>query len=413
MRYALLVLWFAATLGAADTCTECHSVLEGNLQAPAKNFANDIHARYGFSCADCHGGDRNASDPEASMNKARGFIGKIPRTAVPERCAHCHSEAAFMQKYKPRQRVDQLAQYKTSVHGIQLAKGDTAVANCVDCHSVHDIREVKDPLSPVHPLRLPETCARCHADPEHMAKYKLPTDQFPGYRKSVHWEALTKRGDLSAPSSASCHGNHGARPPELESVAAVCGTCHVMMQELYTKSPHQPVFAAMGAGGCVACHSNHEIHEPTAAMLSGPNAVCAQCHDATSVDGMAAEVGRDVNGLEKAIQRSDKILATAQQSGMEVSEALLRQREAKEDLVKAAVAVHAFQNAAVHKPIEEGLKITVGTYKAGTAALTERRVRRLGLLVSLVAIALTILGLWLAIRTIENRAGAPAVVTGR
>jgi len=120
----------------------------------------------------------------------------------------------------------------------------------------------------------------------------------------------------------------------------------------------------------VACHSNHEIHEPTAAMLSGPNAGCAQCHDATSVDGMAAaEVGRDVKPLEKAIQRSDKILATAQQSGMEVSEALLRQREAKEDLVKAAVAVHAFQNAAVHKPIEEGLKpLRSGTPHSGSSS---------------------------------------------
>jgi predicted CXXCH cytochrome family protein len=408
------MLLFAAVLSAGDTCVECHSVLEGTLQVPAKNFANDIHARHGFSCADCHGGDRNATDPEASMSKARGFVAKIPRTAVPERCAHCHSDAAFMQKYKPRQRVDQLAQYKTSVHGIQLAKGDTAVANCVDCHSVHDIRDAKDPLSPVHPLRLPETCARCHADAAHMAKYKLPTDQFAGYQKSVHWKALAKRGDLSAPSCASCHGNHGARPPESESVAAVCGTCHVMMQDLYAKSPHQPVFAAMGAGGCVVCHGNHEIHEPKVAMLVGPNAVCTQCHEATSVGGIAAaEMGRDTNALQKAIQQSDEILAIAQQSGMEVSEALLRQREAKEDLVKAAVAVHAFQAAAVHKPVEEGLKITVETYKAGTAALTERRIRRLGLLVSLVAIALTILGLWLAIRTIESRTGAPADVTGR
>jgi hypothetical protein len=72
---------------------------------------------------------------------------------------------------------------------------------------------VKDSRSPVHPLRLPETCARCHADSTHMAKYKLATNQFEDYRKSVHWEALAQRGDLSAPSCASCHGNHGAHAP--------------------------------------------------------------------------------------------------------------------------------------------------------------------------------------------------------
>jgi hypothetical protein len=124
-------------------------------------------------------------------------------------------------------------------------------------------------------------------------------------------------------------------------------------------------------------------------------------------------MGHDIDGLEKAIQRSDEILAKAQQSGMEVSEALLRQREAKENLVKAAVAVHAFQSAAVRKPAEEGLRVTGETYKAGMDALTERRIRRLGLVVSLAAIALTILGLWLAIRAIEGRAEAPANETQR
>jgi hypothetical protein len=413
MKCGVLALLFALPIAAADSCMECHSVLEGKLQAPAKSFANDIHARFGFSCADCHGGNRNEMDPEAAMSKARGFVGKIPRSAVPERCAHCHSDASLMEKYKPRQRVDQLAQYRTSVHGKRLAGGDTKVANCIDCHSVHDIRETKDPLSPVHPLRLPETCARCHADAAHMAGYKLPTDQFSKYRKSVHWEALAKRGDLSAPSCASCHGNHGAQPPEVDSVAAVCGTCHVMMEDLYKKSPHQPVFAAMGAAGCVVCHSNHEIRTPSVGMLAGPNAVCSQCHDATSAGGIAAaEMAQQITGLEKALERSDQILANAQQSGMEVSEALLRQREGREDLVKAAVAVHAFQTVAVHKPVQEGLTIAAKTYQAGASALQERKFRRVGLSVSLIAIAMTILGLWLAIRAIEGRTRKPSELAG-
>src|SRR5262249_34960589 len=38
---------FAICLAAAakDSCLECHSILEGNLQAPAKAFGSDIHAR--------------------------------------------------------------------------------------------------------------------------------------------------------------------------------------------------------------------------------------------------------------------------------------------------------------------------------------------------------------------------------
>ena len=70
-------------------------------------------------------------------------------------------------------------------------------------------------------------------------------------------------------------------------MAAVCGTCHVMMEDLYKKSPHQPVFAAMGAGGCVVCHSNHEIRTERR-HARGTRRGVRQCHDATSAGGLAA-----------------------------------------------------------------------------------------------------------------------------
>jgi predicted CXXCH cytochrome family protein len=408
MKLWALLLVALPAWSRKDSCVECHAVLEGRLQAPASAFANDVHSRRGFGCADCHGGDRNADDQEAAMSRSRGFRGKIALTAVPSLCAHCHSDANLIQRFKPQQRVDQLAQYQTSVHGKRLAAGDVAVANCVDCHSVHDIREVKDPLSPVHPLRLPETCARCHADPAHMAKYKLPTNQFAEYRRSVHWDALAKRGDLSAPSCASCHGNHGATPPQVASVSAVCGTCHALFEDLYNKSPHQPVFRAMGKGGCVVCHSNHAVLKPSTEMLAGTRAVCASCHDSTSQGGRVAEqMAALITSLSAALGRSEDILGRASRSGMEVSEAALRQQEARAALVKTRAAVHAFQLAAVQKPAQEGLAIAAETYRAGESALRERDRRRLGLAIALIAIVVTMAGLWLALRLIE-RPGQPS-----
>jgi predicted CXXCH cytochrome family protein len=407
-RLLLLVPLAALSLAAAakDSCVQCHANLDGNLQAPAVKFpAKDVHAQAGLSCADCHGGDRSTDDYEASMSKAKGFVGKIPRLAIPKTCARCHSDATVMHKYQPTQRIDQFAQYQTSVHGKRLAAGDDAVATCIDCHSVHDIRQVKDALSPVHPLRLPETCARCHADKQHMAKYKIETNQFSEYRTSVHWEAVSKRGDLSAPTCASCHGNHGATPPQVASVANVCGSCHVLFEELYNKSPHQPVFSGMGAGGCSVCHSNHGIKMPSVAMLSGPQAVCVQCHDATSQGGVAAAgMAGMLTRLAASLDRSDEILKRARESGMEVSEAQLKQMEGRESLVKARVAVHAFNTAEVRKPVDAGMAIAAETYRAGEMALKEKDSRRFGLGISLIAILITILGLWLAIRSLEGKA---------
>jgi nitrate/TMAO reductase-like tetraheme cytochrome c subunit len=408
--WALLVGLNLAAYAAKDSCVECHSAMDGRLQAPATAFPNDVHQHRGFSCADCHGGDRTSDDPEVAMSRSRGFLGKIARTAVPKLCAHCHSDAALMHRFAPQQRVDQYAQYLTSVHGKRIAAGDAAAAECVDCHSVHDIREVKDPASPVYPLRLPETCARCHASAAHMARYKLPTNQFEEYRQSVHWQALSKQGDLSAPTCASCHGNHGATPPQVSSVSAVCGTCHTLMEDLFNKSPHQPAFKSMGVAGCVVCHSNHAVLKPSPAMLAGARSVCTQCHEPKSAGALAAsEMAGLIGKLDGALGRSDQILARARRSGMEVSEALLRLQEAREDLVKAHVAVHAFQVVAVDKPVEEGLAIAAQTYSAGEAALRERNYRRIGLAISLVTIVITMAGLWLALRAIER----PGALTGR
>ena len=410
----LLLVAFSLPTAAKDSCTDCHSNMDGALKAPVTAYTNDIHARHGFSCADCHGGDRNADDPEAAMNPAKGFKGHIARTAVPSLCAHCHSDAALMHKYKPQQRVDQLALYLTSVHGKRLATGDTAVANCVDCHSVHDIRDVKDPLSPVYALKLPETCARCHADAAHMAPYKIATNQFAEYRTSVHWEALSKRGDLSAPNCASCHGNHGAAPPQVASVAEVCGACHVLFEEMYNKSPHKPVFAAMGGGGCTVCHGNHAIAKPGIEMLTGNGSACAQCHDPTSAGGAAAaQIAGLLTKLDSALAQSDMVLNRARDSGMEVSEPTLRQMEGREALVKARVAMHQFQVASVAKPVAEGLAVAAETRRAGEKALQDRDSRRVGLALSLVTILVTMAGLWMAIRSLESKSPAVPKPAGR
>ena len=409
-----LALGIAVAAAAKDSCLECHSSLGGQLQAPTQKFPSDIHRHAGFTCTDCHGGDRQSDDPQVAMSRARGFLGKIARTAVPRLCARCHSDANLIHKFKPQQRVDQFAQYQTSVHGKRSAAGDTAVANCVDCHSVHDIRDVKDPRSPVYPLHLPETCARCHSDPKHMARYKLPVNQFDEYRTSVHWEALAKRQDLSAPSCASCHGNHGATPPQVSSVAAVCGTCHALMEDLYNGSPHKPVFASMGMAGCVTCHGNHAVHKPGDRMLAGEGSVCGGCHDAQSAGGKtAAEMFRLIRELDASLARSGEIVGRARLSGMEISEAVVRLQEGKDALIKARVAVHTFRAAEVAKPVDQGLRIAAETYQAGQSALRERDFRRVGLGISLIAILLTMAGLWLAIRALERKPQGNPLASGR
>ena len=112
-----------------------------------------------------------------------------------------------------------------------------------------------------------------------MKGYSIPTDQFAKYSTSVHHDAMAVRGDLSAPTCTTCHGNHGAAPPGVDTVQNVCSNCHVFQAQMYEKSSHKTAFQAASLPGCVVCHSNHGISHPTDAKLgTGPEAVCMRCH---------------------------------------------------------------------------------------------------------------------------------------
>jgi Cytochrome c3 len=404
----LLLVFGAARANAqtTNTCVDCHGALDPPLHVSQEQFAHDIHSQKGLTCASCHGGDPTKADMEA-MSKSARFRGKIERKQIPGLCGSCHSDAAFMRQYNPSLRTDQLSQYKTSVHGKLLASGDDKVAVCTDCHSVHDLRPPSDAESTVHPLNVAITCSRCHARADHMKPYKIPTDQFAKYKSSVHHEAMTVRGDLSAPTCTTCHGNHGAAPPGVGTVQNVCSTCHVFQAELYAKSPHKSAFDAAGLPGCVVCHENHAVLQPTDAKVgTDAQSVCTQCHVAGDAGYQTAEhIHGSLTRLNIAIIDGDKILSVAEASGMEVSEARLQQDQARDSLTKARVSVHSFREQPVNDDVQAGLTIAAKDLQAGKDALAERDYRRRGLSFALASIFITVVALFLYIRQIERRPG--------
>jgi hypothetical protein len=402
---ALLLLGGRAWAQTPNTCLDCHGALDPPLQVTEQQFTSDIHAQKGLTCASCHGGDPTKADMEA-MSKAAGFRGKIERKNVPELCGRCHSDAAFMRQYNPSLRTDQLSQYRTSVHGKLFGKGDTKVAVCIDCHGVHGLRPASDSRSKVHPLNIAQTCARCHADAEYMKGYSIPTDQFAKYSTSVHHDALAVRGDLSAPTCSTCHGNHGAAPPGVDTVQNVCSKCHVFQDQMFEKSTHKVAFQSAGLPGCVVCHSNHGITHPTDEKLgTGPQAVCMECHTAGDIcDQQRAQMLNGLRRLDDAVKAADKVLGVAESSGMEVSQARLDQDQARDALTKARVTIHSFKTELVEQDIQEGVKIAAKNLQAGQAALAERDYRRKGLGFALVFILITVLGLLLYIRQLERPA---------
>ena len=389
-----------------SSCIECHAKLDDpRLSAPAKTFENDIHKARGLSCNDCHGGDPNADTKEAAKDPRKGYLGKPKTLDIPAYCGKCHSDASLMKKFNPSLRVDQEREYYTSVHGKLLKTGETRVATCVSCHSVHGIRAVSDPLSSVYPANVAETCATCHASADYMRGLGIPSDQYAKYKTSVHAKALYEKQDLSAPTCNDCHGNHGATPPGIASVANVCGQCHARQAELFQTSPHKAAFDQKELGECVTCHSNHAINKPGDQLLgTTQGTLCINCH--TSGDkgfAVASHMRSRIDELIASLNRSTEILDRAERAGMEVSKPKFELKGATDALTHARVLIHSSSADEVDKVIGPGLEVSAKGYEAGMAALAERRFRREGLAVSLVFILFLAGLVYMKLRQIEAR----------
>jgi predicted CXXCH cytochrome family protein len=391
---------------AEDNCRACHLVLgDERLSNPARAFPSDIHAARGFGCVACHGGD--ATDPGiTSMDPAKGFLAKPGREQVAEFCGRCHSNAEFMRRYNPSIRVDQVAEFASSVHGRRLIElGDSKTATCVSCHPAHSIRPPTDPLSSVNPLNVPATCSSCHADAEYMEPYRIPVDQLERYQRSVHWEAMSEGGDLSAPTCNDCHGNHGAAPPGISWVGNVCGQCHSVMADLFAQSRHARTFAMLGVPGCATCHNNHDITRPGDDLLGlEEGAVCARCHTSGDPGGQVASAMRSlIDSLSTAHHEADSLLERAEDAGMEVSQAQFELTGASTALISARAAVHSFNVIAVKDEVESGLEIAATAHELGVQATGRLQFRRMGLAISVVIIGMLIVGLLLKIRELDSR----------
>jgi predicted CXXCH cytochrome family protein len=232
-----LLLAAPASQAPKDTCFACHGVQEGMSDI----YQDDIHYKYGISCADCHGGDAKEEDGNLSMSASRGFKVRVSKEDTPEYCGRCHSDAAFMNKHKKGQRTNQLALYRKSVHGEQLTKGNKNAAYCVDCHGIHNIRAVSDPQSVVSPARLADKCGACHAE----------------------------------------------------------------VAKLFKQSAHAKVFQSSAMAACSVCHSSHGTARVSVGMLAGPKPVCARCHGTGSAVGKTlAATAKKINAMAPAAQRT-------------------------------------------------------------------------------------------------------------
>lgn len=403
----VLAAVFAANLEAAekDYCVECHKTLDGSAKEPTEKIDGDVHFKRGLSCSDCHGGDPTKEDFAEAKDPAKGFVGKPKRGDMPSFCGRCHADPAYMRKYNPNIPTDQLAKYHESQHGKLNMQGDQKVAVCISCHGVHGIREANDPQAPVFIINIPKTCASCHADKEYMKEYSIPTNQMEEFERSVHGEALLRKGDRGAPACTSCHGSHDAALPRAIAVGNICAQCHSLTRDLFAKSPHKAAHDSLGIPECEACHGNHKIMRASDEMLGNtPQAVCIKCHTADSKGyTVASSMKNAIEALKGDIKESESAVGTAENIGMEMSDARFDLDEAKNSLTKSRTYIHTFSKEAVRNITKDGIGLAIKARDKGKTAISEFNFRRKWLAVVLGVILLLAAALYFKVRGMEKK----------
>ncbi len=380
-----------------DNCIICHQEEE---VMPQNYNHEDIHYKAGLSCADCHGGDPLAEDMDDSMDSTKGYIGIPSKGEIPEFCGRCHSDFTFMQTYRSQVETDQESQYYTSKHGILLKQGDTNVAVCTNCHSAHSIFPPKDPRSTVYPANLPQTCNECHGNAEYMKDYSIPTDQFELFKASVHGYALYEKHDISAPVCNDCHGNHGARPPNLISISHICGSCHINNMNYFTNSEMGKMMESEEIHTCETCHGYHDIQKTSDDFIgSGEKSFCIECHDEGD-DGfiVAVYIRSKIDSLKQKYTAASADMENVVIKGMDDIDISFKLKESKQKLIETRTAIHSFDTAKVNSIASEGIKLADEAIVMADKQMNEYYHRRTGFVYSSIALLILGLGLYLKIK---------------
>jgi hypothetical protein len=174
---------------------------------------------------------------------------------------------------------------------------------CHDCHggnpatfeqaAAHRGRYIGVPSK----LQTVQLCAACHADPNRMRQYGLPTGQLAEFRTSRHGHLLLERRNTDAPTCTDCHDAHTVLPPiDARSdvyptkIPSTCGRCHqdrdLMAKyglptdqfEEYRRSAHGVALFErenFAAPTCIGCHGSHAALPPAVSEIKN---VCGRCH---------------------------------------------------------------------------------------------------------------------------------------
>jgi len=237
-----------------------------------------------------------------------------------------------------------------------------------------------------------------------MARYGLPGDEYEQYVTSVHGRKLLVEAERAAPSCADCHGTHGATPPGVEQVPAVCGRCHARTQQDFNAGPHSVALEATGKPRCVDCHGDHGIKLPSDAILVGDSrGHCGSCHGR---DTTGRKIGARIRSLlvqeAQNLGASVHLVNLAADADMDVSDLRPQLEQANTALIEGRALQHSLSVQRVREKMAAASKIMTTVNRTARDALADSRRRRNIILDGMVGLALGAVVMWLKRRQLMS-----------
>jgi formate dehydrogenase gamma subunit len=267
---------------AEATCGSCHKESVARYNQSLHAFALESGSPRAPRCESCHGAHniRRVSDPLSPMS----------RTRMIETCGKCHSRIGI--SLDPDIKLPRsFENYQESTHGKLLAKGNTDVPVCINCHGGHAIKGSSDPQSTIALVNIDQTCGKCHPNEQQL------------YHQSIHYRALMS-GITDSPTCTGCHGEHIMLSPKdpLSKVShanvarQTCGKCHenpIIIRkyglapdvvQTYNDSYHglATQLHNVRTPNCADCHNAHDVRtaRDSLSTINDANvaATCGKCH---------------------------------------------------------------------------------------------------------------------------------------
>jgi hypothetical protein len=352
---------------SAPTCNDCH----GNHGATPPGLDSLV-----FVCGQCHG--REAQLFRASA-KREGFErhNVYLADAGADGCASCHEA--------PEPQAG--------------AGGIHSFAECSSCHGSHAV--VRPTLAMLAPLpALP--CAFCHEGTGPLAE-ETPEPEA-GRR---HYEEV--RDALLA--EASQAGLEGQGQFDWLVDRAVGLPAHTLGGEAEGRTL-RPEFSQLFAKFRIGKSTFAYLDPASGQEIQDTVVRCTDCHGpepllADEPLGLANAQAfvRQIQELTSATARAERILLAARRGGVETRQALVELEQAVDAQIELEVLVHSFaagEDGAFAAKFAEGMGHSRPALAASRDALAELGIRRRGLALSLVAIALLLVALAGKIRQLSR-----------